>query len=91
MASACTVASLLASIPTQAAEDWTEIASTSRKKVLLQRDSIRSHGDAVEAWTLYRYDELQIDVGKTPLPHLALPLRLRPQGRAREDAPRREP
>lgn len=66
VASACTVASLLASMPARAAENWTEIASTPRKKVLLQRDSIRPHGDAVEAWTLYRYDELQTDVGKTP-------------------------
>ena len=66
VASACVAATLLAVVPVQAAESWTEIASTARKKVLLQRESIRPHGDAVEAWTLYRYDELQTDVGKTP-------------------------
>lgn len=66
VASACAAAALLTAVPTQAADNWTEIASTPRKKVLLQRESIKPHGDAVEAWTLYRYDELQTDVGKTP-------------------------
>lgn len=66
IASACAAAALLTAVPTQAADNWTEIASTSRKKVLLQPESIKPHGDAVEAWTLYRYDELQTDVGKTP-------------------------
>lgn len=66
VASACAVATLLAALPAQSAENWTEIASTPRKKVLLQRDSIRPHEGMVEAWTLYRYDELQTDVGKTP-------------------------
>ena len=65
-AAVCTALALMTLMPAQAAEDWTEIASTARKKVLLQRESIRPHGDAVEAWTLYRYDELQTDVGKTP-------------------------
>ena len=66
VASACTAATLLAAVPTHAADTWTEIATTPRKQVLLQRDSVKPHGDAVEAWTLYRYDELQTDVGKTP-------------------------
>ncbi|RIX77188.1 surface-adhesin E family protein [Acidovorax cavernicola] len=66
VASACAAATLLAAVPAQAADNWTEIASTARKKVLLQRDSIKPHGDAVEAWSMYRYDELQTDVGKTP-------------------------
>lgn len=66
VAAACAAAALVMAIPTQAAENWTEIASTPRKKVLLQRDSIRPHDGAVEAWTLYRYEELQTDVGKTP-------------------------
>lgn len=64
--SAFVLAAMLAAVPAHAAESWTEIASTARKKVLLQRDSIKPHGDAVEAWTMYRYDELQTDVGKTP-------------------------
>lgn len=66
VASACAAATLLMALPAQAADNWTEIASTPRKKVLLQRDSIRPHNGMVEAWTLYRYDELQTDVGKTP-------------------------
>ncbi|MDZ4360445.1 MAG: hypothetical protein U1B84_29220 [Variovorax sp.] len=66
VASACAAAALLTALPAQAADNWTEIASTPRKKVLLQHESIKPHGDAVEAWTLYRYDELQTDVGKTP-------------------------
>jgi hypothetical protein len=66
IASACAAAALLTAVPAQAADHWTEIASTPRKKVLLQPESVKPHGDAVEAWTLYRYDELQTDVGKTP-------------------------
>lgn len=64
--SAFALAATLAAMPAHAGENWTEIATTARKKVLLQRDSVKPHGDVVEAWTLYRYDELQTDVGKTP-------------------------
>jgi len=49
MASACAAATLLTAVPAQAADTWTEIASTPRKKVLLQPESIKPHGDAVEA------------------------------------------
>ncbi len=61
-----TAGSAVAALSAPPAEGWTEIATTARKQVLLQRDSIRPHGDAVEAWTLYRYDELQHDIGKVP-------------------------
>lgn len=45
---------------------WTPLATTARKKVLLQYGSIRPHGPFVEAWSRYDYAELQNDVGKVP-------------------------
>ena len=64
---ACLCAGVSA-LPEAAAKDgaWTPIASTPRKKVLLQYGSIRPHGLFVEAWSRYDYAELQNDVGKVP-------------------------
>jgi len=64
---AAVLLALLAAAPLARAEEaWTLIASTATKKVLLQEASIRPHGEFVEAWTLYRFEALQTDVGKTP-------------------------
>lgn len=59
---------LLTGLPPAVAaeEDWKEIASTVRKKVLLKPASVRPHGEFVEAWSRYEYSELQRDVGKVP-------------------------
>lgn len=59
---------LLSAVPPAIAaeEGWAEIATTARKKVLIKPQSIRPHGEFVEAWTRYEYGELQRDVGKVP-------------------------